>query len=206
VVPPNNIATFDESEMSVEPPNNITTTESTSNINQELEYAPEDYIVQAIEDSTTEEPQPDNGEIPNVEDHTSDIAHDINNTNNENDEEEMAEIMTAEDNFDNCYGIRTSHYNLRPSKERNYSHIHTMIEEIVMTQYPMHKGIKVFGDAGTRAVIEELQQLHERQVIEPCNADKMSMTEKSDALEYLMFLKKKLSGIIKGRGCADGRK
>ena len=98
VVPPNNIATFDESEMFMEPPNNITTTnemiqditpttELTSNINQELEYAPEDYIFQAIEDSTTVEPQPDNGEIPNVEDHTSDIAHDINNTNNENDVE-----------------------------------------------------------------------------------------------------------------------
>ena len=56
-----------------------------------------------------------------------------------------------------------------------------MVEEILMTQYPMHKGIKVFGDASTRAVIEELQQLQERQVIEPCNADKMSMTEKFDA-------------------------
>ena len=161
-----------------------------------------------IQDSeyTTEDPQPDNGEIPNVEDHTSEIAHDINNTNNENDVEEMAEIMTAEDNFDNRYGIRTSHYNLHPRKERNYLHIHTMVEEIVMTQYPMHNGIKVFGDASTRAVIEELQQLQERQVIEPCNADKMSMTEKLDALEYLMFLKKKRSGIIKGCGCADGCK
>ena len=89
----------------------------------------------------------------------------------------MAEIMTSEDNFDERYGIRTSHYNLCPRKERNYLHIHTMIEEIVMTQYPMHKGIKVFVDACTRAVIEELQQLHERQVIKPCNADKMSMTE-----------------------------
>jgi len=37
-----------------------------------------------------------------------------------------------------------------------------MLEGIAMTQYPMHKGIKVFGDAGTRAVIEELQQLYER--------------------------------------------
>jgi len=58
-----------------------------------------------------------------------------------------------------------------------------MIEGIATTQYPLHMGIKVFGDADTRAVIEEPQQLHEWQVIEPCNADKMSKTEKSDALE-----------------------
>jgi len=69
----------DETEMSAEPPNNNTTTnhmiqdtestpaaESTSNIIQELEYVPEDYIVQAIEDPTTEDPQPDNGEILNI--------------------------------------------------------------------------------------------------------------------------------------------
>ena len=73
VEPLNNIATFDQSEMSMESPNNITTTiemiqdiaptaESTSKINQESEYAPEDYIVQAIEDYTTEEPQPGNGD------------------------------------------------------------------------------------------------------------------------------------------------
>ena len=130
----------DETEMSVEPPNNNATTndmlqdtestpaaESTSIIIQELEYAPEEYIVQAIEDPTTEDPQPENGEVLNIEDHTSDIVHDINNTNDEN-AEAMAEIMTAEEIFDNCYGIRTSHYNLRPRKERNYLHIHTMIE------------------------------------------------------------------------------
>jgi len=49
-----------------------------------------------------------------------------------------------------------------------------MLEGISITQYPMHKGIKVFGVAGTRAVIEELQKLHERQVIEPCNAEKLA--------------------------------
>jgi len=75
-----------------------------------------------------------------------------------------------------------------------------------MTQYPMHKGIKVFGKAGTAAVLEELQQLHERGVIEPRDSDKLIQNEKASALEYLMFLKKKRCGKIKGRGCADGRK
>jgi len=67
-----------------------------------------------------------------------------------------------------------------------------MLEVIEMTQYPIHKCIKLFWGAGTKAVIEELQQLQERQVIEPCNAEKMSKTEKQDVLEYLMFLMKKV--------------
>jgi len=48
---------------------------------------------------------------------------------------------------------------------RKYSHLHTMLEGTVMTQYPMTKGIKMFREYGTRAVIEELQQLHGRQVM-----------------------------------------
>jgi len=75
-----------------------------------------------------------------------------------------------------------------------------------MTQYLLLKGIKLFGDAGTKAVTEELQQLNEMQVIERCNADKMSKTEKSDALEYQMFLKNKRNGIIGGHICIDGHK
>jgi hypothetical protein len=34
----------------------------------------------------------------------------------------------------------------------------------------------------------------------------MTCAEKNAALEYLMFLKKKRCGNIKGRGCANGRK
>ena len=39
---------------------------------------------------------------------------------------------------------RNSRYNLRPRRERDYSHLHVNLESLVMTQYPMHKGIKVF--------------------------------------------------------------
>ena len=59
---------------------------------------------------------------------------------------------------------------------------------------------------GVQAVLKELQQLHERMVMEPVDADKLSVGEKRVALQYLMFLKKKRCGMIKGRGCADGRK
>jgi hypothetical protein len=70
----------------------------------------------------------------------------------------------------------------------------------------MKKGLKMYGDRGEAAVEEELQQLHDQKVMEPVAADSLTYAEKKKALEYLMFLKEKRTGKIKGRGCADGRK
>lgn len=43
-------------------------------------------------------------------------------------------------------------------------------------------------------------------VVEPKKSHMLTREEKSKALNYLMFLKRKRCGRIKGRGCADGRK
>ena len=43
-------------------------------------------------------------------------------------------------------------------------------------------------------------------IFDPRDAFKMSDDEKKAALQYLMFLKQKKCGRLKGRGCADGRK
>jgi hypothetical protein len=40
----------------------------------------------------------------------------------------------------------------------------------------------------------------------PVAANMLTREEKLKALQYLMYLKKKRCGRIKGRGCADGRK
>jgi hypothetical protein len=68
------------------------------------------------------------------------------------------------------------------------------------------KGLRLFGDAGKEAVFSEMQQLHEMEVIEPKIANMLTRQEKQASLHYLMFLKQKRCGRIKGRGCADGRK
>lgn len=70
----------------------------------------------------------------------------------------------------------------------------------------LKKAIKAFGEAGMEAVLMELKQLHDRKVMEPRDPDALTAEEKRAALQYLMFLKQKKSGKIKGRGCADGRK
>ena len=55
-------------------------------------------------------------------------------------------------------------------------------------------------------MLKELKQLHDRQVLEPKDSTVLTGDEKHVALQYLMFLKQKQNGSIKGQGCADGRK
>jgi hypothetical protein len=91
-------------------------------------------------------------------------------------------------------------------KPRDYGHMHATLEHTVMTQHSMKRGIKEFGEAGVDAVLKELQQLHDRKVLEPVSVGNMTKEERRASLQYLMFLKKKRNGTIKGRGCADGRR
>jgi len=82
----------------------------------------------------------------------------------------------------------------------------TCAEELALTQYNLRQGIRIYGDAALAAVAKEMQQLHDRKTISPRHAHVLSEKEKRGSLNYLMFIKKKRDGIIKGRGCADGRK
>jgi hypothetical protein len=115
---------------------------------------------------------------------------------------------------------------LRRDRERNYAHLkgrdgdgslptvarphefhhaHLVLEKIVMTQYNMRQGIKKFGEHGKQAVLAKLQQLYNRDVMDPVNKYDLLGEARKGALQYLMFLKEKRCGTIKGRGCADGR-
>jgi hypothetical protein len=75
----------------------------------------------------------------------------------------------------------------------------------VTTQYNLKQGIKKFGDVGKAAVLVELRQLYDRKVMSPINKYDLTAAERKGALRYLMFLKEKRCGKIKGHGCADGR-
>lgn len=60
-----------------------------------------------------------------------------------------------------------------------------MTDEVVttiLTQYHASKGLKVFKEIGVEAVLTKLQQLHERMVMEPQDANKMSSAEKQGSL------------------------
>jgi Reverse transcriptase (RNA-dependent DNA polymerase) len=76
---------------------------------------------------------------------------------------------------------------------------------LTFTQYSMNKGLKLFGNKGTEAVRKEMEQLDKMSVLEPISPSDLTLSEREKVLEYLMFLKEKRCGKIKGRGCADGR-
>ena len=73
-------------------------------------------------------------------------------------------------------------------------------------QMSMKRGIKMFGEQGVKAVADELQQLHDRKVMKSKHSKDLTWKQRRDALGYLMFLKRKRCGKVKGRGCADGSK
>ena len=119
---------------------------------------------------------------------------------------------TMDDKMDAKYGTRSTRWNLRQRKQRTYNHKYDEHAEIYVTQsskatlatpqMPIRRGLKLFGSQGISTVKAELQQLHDLKVME---AKLLTTTQKQEALGYLMFLKRKRSGKIKARGCADGR-
>ena len=80
------------------------------------------------------------------------------------------------------------------------------IHAFLTPQMTAKKGLKVFGEKGALAIIKELDQLIQRKVMKARRAGEMTRSQKENSLKYLMFLKEKRCGKIKGRGCADGRK
>jgi hypothetical protein len=80
-----------------------------------------------------------------------------------------------------------------------------ILQNIILPQCNLKQGIKKFGDDGKAAVLVELQQPCDRDVMQPVNEHNLTPAERKGALRCLMFLKEKRCGTIKGRGCADGR-
>ena len=173
------------------------------NENNEEENNDEDETDNArrvrFEDDTIPEAEPEQ----NVE--TAGVTDEITGV-----EDEIIDTAGVDDEIVETAGVGnktpTHGHNLRPKAPRDYKHAHVTIENIVMTQHSIKKGLKLYGEAGAEAVVSEMQQLHDRDVIEPKSANMLTNEEKKKALHYLMFLKKKRCGRIKGRGCADGRK
>jgi len=105
----------------------------------------------------------------------------------------------------------------RSTKTNEYTYLTSLLDTIdpdrdhrlfslVTEQMTAQRGLKEFGQRGTTAIEKELQQLLSRRVMHGVHAHAISRQQRGAALRYLMFLKEKRSGDVKGRGCADGRK
>jgi hypothetical protein len=95
------------------------------------------------------------------------IEADDNDADNIVDADDNAEDDDITARMDATYGPRTSAYDLRARKPRDYGQIHTTLESTMFTQHNVHKGMKLFGEAGVDAVKKKLTQLHERGVLAP---------------------------------------
>ncbi|MEM9592233.1 MAG: reverse transcriptase domain-containing protein, partial [Pseudomonadota bacterium] len=93
-----------------------------------------------------------------------------------------------------------------PSQLSGFGNTITPLTTVLLTQYGMKKGLRAFGKPADDAIRTEMVQLHELNVMTPRAPATITRSERRSALQYLMFLKQKRSGAIKGRGCADGRK
>jgi hypothetical protein len=72
-------------------------------------------------------------------------------------EDALDEQATIDQTMTDTYGERSEGHNLRPRRPRDYSHLHTTIAGIAMTQHSVKKGLKAFGDDGTQALLKELR-------------------------------------------------
>jgi hypothetical protein len=73
-------------------------------------------------------------------------------------------------------------------------------------QYGFNRGLKEFGTPGYEATVKELDNnLLGMGAVKMLEPSEINRTIRYEALNYLIFLKRKRCGKIKARGCADGR-
>ena len=82
---------------------------------------------------------------------------------------------------------------------------HSDLAHTVFTQYNLKQSLKKFGDRTMVAVEKEVRQLDSMDALQPDDPSKLTKEERRAAMAYLMFVKEKRDGTLKGRGCCDGR-
>ena len=79
------------------------------------------------------------------------------------------------------------------------------MEHLIITRLGTNADIKQREKRSVQAIFKEMKQLYDGNVIKPLLPFEVTSNTKNKVLGYLMFLKDKRDGEIKGRGCADDR-
>lgn len=108
-----------------------------------------------------------------------------------------AEQARLDAEMDSQYGEQMQEHKLHPRCPRDYDHVHAQLENTLMTQQSIKKGLKVFGEDTAKAVGSKMQQLHKRGAIKLKKTNMLTQEENQKAPHYLMFLKKKRCSRIK---------
>ena len=178
-----------------------------------------------VEESDTDDDN--NNEIINVDNDDYQVEDDQSEDNNEDEQEEEEDdnqnqvttrsgrIIRQPNNYIPSFnGQRYEElinnniqFNETLEYDDNFVHVfEKVINHHIFKKYGLKKGLKVFGEAGKEAAFKEMEKLHLRKCFKPLEIDYLSKEEKQKALGSLIILKKKESGELKGRACADGRK
>ena len=90
--------------------------------------------------------------------------------------------------------------------DANINDVTKLAKYLFLTEHMgWRKGLKLFGEKGEEAVEKELQQIYDLEEFQPKHWYEITKEERTKALTYLMYLKEKRDGRIKGRRCADGQ-
>ena len=99
-----------------------------------------------------------------------------------------------------------THHNDTANTAKDMGAITKVAEYLFLTeQMNWKKGLKILGEKGETAIGKELKQIHDMEGFQPKHWYELTKDERANALRYLMYLKEKRDGKVKGRGCADGR-
>ena len=72
------------------------------------------------------------------------------------------------------------------------------------TEYSLKAAINKFGERGRKAGYEEMEQLHKRKAFEPIYPREITLENRRQVMESLIFIKHKRDDRLKGRTCANG--
>ena len=117
-----------------------------------------------------------------------------------------AEYMFLHDTLGWKEGVSDDTDTNKNNNHSNVTNVTKLAEYLLLTkQMNWQKGLKVLGKKSEIAIEKELQQIHDMEGFQPKHWHELTKEERMQALKYLIYLKEKRDGKIKGRGCADGR-
>jgi hypothetical protein len=149
-----------------------------------------------VEEDLEEGPPSSDDTKPINEPITDDIANDINDEGKSMTKELDSDLgpywTLAQSSQAYVLNTITSYSNIEASKST--------------PQYGFNRGLKEFGTVGYEATVKELDDnLLGMGAVKMLKPTEITKNIRYEALNYLMFLKRKRCGKVKARGCADGR-
>ena len=159
----------------------------------------EDEMIDDYEENTDEDEYSNESEDNNEESETARLVKVEDLKTIEEDQHEDEEEHDASDDEEEVEP--EPWYNLWPQKDILYKHMFKNVQEegqrSASAQVNMKQGLRLFGGLASKAIRKEMEQLHNRSVMNPLQPSEVTDDIRRNALPYLMFLKRKGTRAVK---------